>query len=239
MFEPDRLEFAGRKAERLEDGGGNLCRFDALVDADTVHAGTQDNDRHVPVLPSVAAVFGDLFDFYGARVDRADSRDADQVRDAIVTRSDTDEFRGVLAGQNAGQTGMQHRPAVFDERAVGVGPADLEGPVVPEERSREIGSGLRSVDSHSNMASSLIEKDTSAVVEDGCAVAQAALSAPVTSPSSMRRNWVRSTGDWPCLSETMTSVSRGLMAETIRVSWVSMKSSALATTGLATVPAFV
>src|SRR5258706_109027 len=59
---------------------------------------------------------------------------------------------------------------------------------------------------HSSMASSQMENATNGVLEPVSCV-QAELSAPVTSPSSISLSTARSSGDWPCFADRITTVS--------------------------------
>lgn len=59
--------------------------------------------------------------------------------------------------------------------------------------------------SHSCRMSSSVEKATRSAAP-GCAFAQAAFSALMTAPSSMRVSAFGSVGDWPCLADRMIAV---------------------------------
>src|SRR5438105_11943460 len=82
-----------REPERLEHRRRNLGRLDRFVDTYAIHTGTPEDDRNVPILRRVAAVFGDLLDLGRVRVHGADRRDTDDVRHAIVARRHADELR--------------------------------------------------------------------------------------------------------------------------------------------------
>src|SRR4029077_8689458 len=91
-FDLDCLKLVGAKAEKLQNGRGDLCRLHRSGDIQARRrSGPYNEDRYISVLEMISTVLGDLA--FMASVDDAVLSNTDHIRNPGITLVNPNELR--------------------------------------------------------------------------------------------------------------------------------------------------